>query len=57
MKRSLERSLQLEQRTKRWSRGCPPGAGTQRQAAGVWDTRGKQQDVGDKFVPEGLHFT
>ncbi|XP_056140198.1 MAP7 domain-containing protein 2a [Lampris incognitus] len=26
MKRSLERSLQLEQRTKRWSRGCPPGA-------------------------------
>ncbi|XP_077962868.1 MAP7 domain-containing protein 2a isoform X4 [Gasterosteus aculeatus] len=27
MKRSLERSLQLEQRTKRWSRGCPPGAG------------------------------
>ncbi|XP_041864085.1 MAP7 domain-containing protein 2a isoform X2 [Melanotaenia boesemani] len=27
MKRSLERSLQLEQRTKRWGRGCPPGAG------------------------------
>ncbi|XP_015816272.1 MAP7 domain-containing protein 2a isoform X2 [Nothobranchius furzeri] len=27
MKRSLERSLQLEQRAKRWSRGCPPGAG------------------------------
>ncbi|XP_070839004.1 MAP7 domain-containing protein 2a isoform X2 [Chaetodon trifascialis] len=27
MKRSLERSLQLEQRTKRWSRGCPTGAG------------------------------
>uniref|UniRef100_G3QBS7 MAP7 domain containing 2b n=1 Tax=Gasterosteus aculeatus TaxID=69293 RepID=G3QBS7_GASAC len=27
MKRSLERSLQLEQRTKRWSRGCTPGAG------------------------------
>nr|XP_020488984.1 MAP7 domain-containing protein 2-like isoform X7 [Labrus bergylta] len=27
MKRSMERSLQLEQRTKRWSRGCPPGAG------------------------------
>ncbi|XP_041658198.1 MAP7 domain-containing protein 2a isoform X2 [Cheilinus undulatus] len=27
MKRSLERSLQLEQRNKRWSRGCPPGAG------------------------------
>ncbi|XP_029304725.1 MAP7 domain-containing protein 2a isoform X2 [Cottoperca gobio] len=27
MKRSLERSLQLEQRTKRWSRGCPAGAG------------------------------
>uniref|UniRef100_UPI0037E97C59 MAP7 domain-containing protein 2a isoform X2 n=1 Tax=Semicossyphus pulcher TaxID=241346 RepID=UPI0037E97C59 len=27
MKRSLERSLQLEQRTKRWSRGCPSGAG------------------------------
>ncbi|XP_034539296.1 MAP7 domain-containing protein 2a isoform X2 [Notolabrus celidotus] len=27
MKRSLERSLQLEQRTKRWSRGCHPGAG------------------------------
>ncbi|KAM8742292.1 MAP7 domain-containing protein 2a isoform 4-T4 [Acanthopagrus schlegelii] len=26
MKRSLERSLQLEQRTKRWSRGCHPGA-------------------------------
>uniref|UniRef100_A0A8C6PW72 MAP7 domain-containing protein 2-like n=1 Tax=Nothobranchius furzeri TaxID=105023 RepID=A0A8C6PW72_NOTFU len=26
MKRSLERSLQLEQRAKRWSRGCPPGA-------------------------------
>ncbi|XP_076606130.1 MAP7 domain-containing protein 2a isoform X6 [Chaetodon auriga] len=26
MKRSLERSLQLEQRTKRWSRGCPTGA-------------------------------
>ncbi|XP_017273708.1 MAP7 domain-containing protein 2a isoform X2 [Kryptolebias marmoratus] len=26
MKRSQERSLQLEQRTKRWSRGCPPGA-------------------------------
>ncbi|XP_060910780.1 MAP7 domain-containing protein 2a isoform X6 [Labrus mixtus] len=26
MKRSMERSLQLEQRTKRWSRGCPPGA-------------------------------
>ncbi|XP_034406355.1 MAP7 domain-containing protein 2a [Cyclopterus lumpus] len=26
MKRSLERSLQLEQRTKRWSRGCPSGA-------------------------------
>ncbi|XP_076025156.1 MAP7 domain-containing protein 2a [Genypterus blacodes] len=26
MKRSLERSLQLEQRTKRWSRGCQPGA-------------------------------
>ncbi|KAK5858419.1 hypothetical protein PBY51_002558 [Eleginops maclovinus] len=25
MKRSLERSLQLEQRTKRWSRGCHPG--------------------------------
>ncbi|CAJ1064027.1 hypothetical protein PFLUV_G00192480 [Xyrichtys novacula] len=27
MKRSLERSLQLEQRTKRWSRGCHSGAG------------------------------
>ncbi|XP_068600443.1 MAP7 domain-containing protein 2a [Brachionichthys hirsutus] len=27
MKRSLERSLQLEQRAKRWSRGCPVGAG------------------------------
>ncbi|XP_037543947.1 MAP7 domain-containing protein 2a, partial [Nematolebias whitei] len=27
MRRSLERSLQLEQRTKRWSRGCPSGAG------------------------------
>ncbi|XP_068186466.1 MAP7 domain-containing protein 2a [Antennarius striatus] len=27
MKRSLERSLQLEQRAKRWSRGCPAGAG------------------------------
>uniref|UniRef100_UPI003AAAE24C MAP7 domain-containing protein 2a n=1 Tax=Centroberyx gerrardi TaxID=166262 RepID=UPI003AAAE24C len=27
MKRSLERSLQLEQRTKRWSRVCPTGAG------------------------------
>ncbi|XP_024118840.1 MAP7 domain-containing protein 2 [Oryzias melastigma] len=27
MRRSLERSLQLEQRTKRWNRGCPPGAG------------------------------
>uniref|UniRef100_A0A1A7WCZ3 MAP7 domain containing 2a n=1 Tax=Iconisemion striatum TaxID=60296 RepID=A0A1A7WCZ3_9TELE len=27
MKRSLERSLQLEQRAKRWSRGYPPGAG------------------------------
>ncbi|XP_032390160.1 MAP7 domain-containing protein 2a isoform X2 [Etheostoma spectabile] len=27
MKRSLERSLQLEQRTKRWSRGCSTGAG------------------------------
>ncbi|XP_014849358.1 PREDICTED: MAP7 domain-containing protein 2-like [Poecilia mexicana] len=27
MKRSLERSLQLEQRTKRWGRGYPPGAG------------------------------
>nr|XP_046266691.1 MAP7 domain-containing protein 2a isoform X2 [Scatophagus argus] len=27
MKRSLERSLQLEQRTKRWSRGCPTGPG------------------------------
>ncbi|KAM9331730.1 MAP7 domain-containing protein 2a [Pholidichthys leucotaenia] len=27
MKRSLERSLHLEQRTKRWSRGCPTGAG------------------------------
>ncbi|KAF7670390.1 hypothetical protein LDENG_00299710 [Lucifuga dentata] len=27
MKRSLERSLQLEQRTKRWSRSCHPGAG------------------------------
>ncbi|XP_068571897.1 MAP7 domain-containing protein 2a isoform X2 [Cebidichthys violaceus] len=27
MKRSLERSLQLEQRTKRWSRGCLAGAG------------------------------
>lgn len=27
MKRSLERSLQLEQRTKRWSRGCTAGAG------------------------------
>ncbi|XP_068571898.1 MAP7 domain-containing protein 2a isoform X3 [Cebidichthys violaceus] len=26
MKRSLERSLQLEQRTKRWSRGCLAGA-------------------------------
>ncbi|XP_029925153.1 MAP7 domain-containing protein 2a isoform X2 [Myripristis murdjan] len=26
MKRSLERSLQLEQRTKRWSRGCTAGA-------------------------------
>ncbi|XP_054482333.1 ensconsin-like [Anoplopoma fimbria] len=26
MKRSLERSLQLEQRTKRWTRGCPAGA-------------------------------
>ncbi|XP_031175884.1 MAP7 domain-containing protein 2-like isoform X4 [Sander lucioperca] len=26
MKRSLERSLQLEQRTKRWSRGCSTGA-------------------------------
>ncbi|XP_061595537.1 MAP7 domain-containing protein 2-like isoform X2 [Cololabis saira] len=24
VKRSLERSLQLEQRSKRWSRGCPP---------------------------------
>uniref|UniRef100_A0A096MDI2 MAP7 domain-containing protein 2-like n=1 Tax=Poecilia formosa TaxID=48698 RepID=A0A096MDI2_POEFO len=29
MKRSLERSLQLEQRTKRWGRGYPPGAGTE----------------------------
>ncbi|GLD46839.1 MAP7 domain-containing protein 2a [Lates japonicus] len=27
MKRSLERSLQLEQRNKRWSRGCTSGAG------------------------------
>ncbi|XP_029029034.1 MAP7 domain-containing protein 2a isoform X2 [Betta splendens] len=27
MKRSLERSLQLEQRGKRWSRGCAAGAG------------------------------
>ncbi|XP_060941297.1 MAP7 domain-containing protein 2a [Limanda limanda] len=27
MKRSFERSLLLEQRTKRWSRGCPSGAG------------------------------
>ncbi|XP_072231350.1 MAP7 domain-containing protein 2a isoform X3 [Leuresthes tenuis] len=27
MKRSLERSLQLEQRAKRWGRGCLPGAG------------------------------
>ncbi|XP_074528401.1 MAP7 domain-containing protein 2a isoform X2 [Halichoeres trimaculatus] len=27
MKRSLERSLQLEQRTRRWSRGCHTGAG------------------------------
>ncbi|KAM7374294.1 hypothetical protein PAMP_006962 [Pampus punctatissimus] len=27
MKRSLERSLQLEQRSKRWSRGCPAGGG------------------------------
>ncbi|XP_029375295.1 MAP7 domain-containing protein 2a isoform X2 [Echeneis naucrates] len=27
MKRSLERSLQLEQRTKRWNRGCPTGGG------------------------------
>ncbi|XP_044227803.1 MAP7 domain-containing protein 2a isoform X2 [Thunnus albacares] len=27
MKRSLERSLQLEQRNKRWSRGCPAGGG------------------------------
>ncbi|KAM3869202.1 MAP7 domain-containing protein 2a [Diretmus argenteus] len=27
MKRSLERSLQLEQRTKRWTRGCPAGGG------------------------------
>ncbi|XP_047462486.1 MAP7 domain-containing protein 2a isoform X3 [Mugil cephalus] len=27
MKRSMERSLQLEQRTKRWGRGCPTGAG------------------------------
>ncbi|AWP00110.1 putative MAP7 domain-containing protein 2 [Scophthalmus maximus] len=27
MKRSLERSLLLEQRTKRWGRGCPSGAG------------------------------
>ncbi|KAM4620335.1 MAP7 domain-containing protein 2a [Polymixia lowei] len=27
MKRSLERSLQLEQRTKRWTRGCPTAAG------------------------------
>ncbi|XP_035481657.2 MAP7 domain-containing protein 2a isoform X3 [Scophthalmus maximus] len=26
MKRSLERSLLLEQRTKRWGRGCPSGA-------------------------------
>ncbi|XP_047235252.1 MAP7 domain-containing protein 2a isoform X5 [Girardinichthys multiradiatus] len=30
MKRSLERSLQLEQRTKRWGRGYPPGAATNR---------------------------
>ena len=30
MKRSLERSLQLEQRTKRWGRGCLPGAGKDR---------------------------
>ncbi|KAK1882699.1 MAP7 domain containing protein 2 [Dissostichus eleginoides] len=27
MRRSLERSLQLEQRTKRWSRGCQAGGG------------------------------
>ncbi|XP_053298174.1 MAP7 domain-containing protein 2a [Pleuronectes platessa] len=27
IKRSFERSLLLEQRTKRWSRGCPSGAG------------------------------
>ncbi|KAM9846373.1 MAP7 domain-containing protein 2a [Aulostomus maculatus] len=27
MRRSLERSLQLEQRSKRWSRGCAAGAG------------------------------
>uniref|UniRef100_A0A672ZS63 MAP7 domain containing 2a n=1 Tax=Sphaeramia orbicularis TaxID=375764 RepID=A0A672ZS63_9TELE len=30
MRRSLERSLQLEQRTKRWNRGCPSGAGRNR---------------------------
>ncbi|XP_074467273.1 MAP7 domain-containing protein 2a isoform X2 [Sebastes fasciatus] len=30
MKRSLERSLQLEQRTKRWNRGCHTGAETWR---------------------------
>lgn len=27
MRRSMERSLQLEQRNKRWSRGYPAGAG------------------------------
>ncbi|XP_058483831.1 MAP7 domain-containing protein 2a [Solea solea] len=27
MKRSLERNLLLEQRTKRWNKGCPTGAG------------------------------
>ncbi|XP_030009506.1 MAP7 domain-containing protein 2a isoform X2 [Sphaeramia orbicularis] len=33
MRRSLERSLQLEQRTKRWNRGCPSGAGDSENAS------------------------
>lgn len=33
MKRSLERSLQLEQRTRRWGRGCLPGAGDSENAS------------------------
>uniref|UniRef100_A0A8C2ZVZ1 Uncharacterized protein n=1 Tax=Cyclopterus lumpus TaxID=8103 RepID=A0A8C2ZVZ1_CYCLU len=53
MKRSLERSLQLEQRTKRWSRGCPSGAGTEKLTTEV-PTHSQYPSVTLRFDKNGV---